>query len=368
MEDINFAFNEERIIGCVGDKIYCRDLLAESELEGEFSCTSSNTDIVNVLNSGIKFVYLYLNEEGKAEIEATLTLENGEKRKTNLTVEVVKRQIKFTTNENPIRIPLGKTIEVPVDKRYPGYYYPYSAYLYYDVGDAQVISVFQDIDSEKIRGLKIGTTALTITHKDLTETREVEVYTDIRLGDVKVERDFPGVTELSWTMENTLYYRIERAGGCFDKIDLMAMAPANGNRTFKKGTNIEDFGEMVVLNCKEHGNVYMPLLSKMCTGYDENTVGEQIITVHYKDKTTTFTVTIKDSGNSGTNNSNTGNSGSSGGGGGGGSRGNSGGRSLPGGPGAASGISSAPVLVGFWIKDAVGWWFQPLDKAYPKNQ
>lgn len=801
-EDINFAFNEERIIGCVGDKMYCRDLLAESELEGEFSCTSSNTDIVDVLNSGIKYVYLYLNKEGKAEIEATLTLENGEKRITNLTVEVVKRQIKFTTNENPIRIPLGKTIEVPVDKRYLGYYL-YGAWLYYTIGDAQVVSVFKDIDGEKIRGLKIGTTAITFTHKDLTETREVEVYTDIRLGDVKVERDFPGVTELSWTMENTPYYRIERAGegegyysifegedgglrnqfidrdlkpgakyryrisamaadeegqnrivadtkeivvnvnkkeikfknpgwcyayvnetypveveyigydkdadlkvqwsssnpeiaridkdgkvtalkdgitqisirledgnevvnnlyvypvqevedlniavnfneyvklvwsdqsaqkayviyrrennknwekleekkdcgfidktalsghtyqykvtalrqhnntyetsgtiidvtvsdhsvkllsdvvqarkgktydlpleitgfdeppvitcsssneqvatvnaenrkvtvidegraeitiafpegavfvctyfcverpknmctetewkvftitnqnrmkeghdplsmfpqmqkatdirkkelvqlyshdrpngsecfsvfkevnldypiageniaygygspeavmngwmnspghyrnimgdfqhfaagetkdkwvqmfiGCFDKMDLMAMAPANGNRTFKKGTKVEDFGEIVVLNCKEHGNVYMPLLSKMCTGYDEDTVGEQTITVHYKDKTTTFTVTIKDSGNSGTNNSNTGNSGSSGGGGGGGSRGSSGGRSLAGGPGAA-GISSAPVLVGFWIKDAVGWWFQPLDKAYPQNQ
>lgn len=40
---------------------------------------------------------------------------------------------------------------------------------------------------------------------------------------------------------------------------------------------------------------------------------------------------------------------------------------MAGGPGA-TGISSAPVLVGFWIKDAVGWWFQPLDKAYPQNQ
>lgn len=126
--------------------------------------------------------------------------------------------------------------------------------------------------------------------------------------------------------------------GCDETVELMTMAPANGSRSFKQGTKIENFGEIVVLYCDSHGNSYMPLISDMCTGYDPNQIGEQTITVHYKELTTTFTVTITKATTSGTTGGSGSSGGSGGGGGGGSSSGGGGGSSSGGGPSGGSSL------------------------------
>lgn len=125
--------------------------------------------------------------------------------------------------------------------------------------------------------------------------------------------------------------------GCDETVELMTMAPASGSRSFKQGTKIENFGEIVVLHCDSHGNSYMPLISDMCTGYDPDQIGEQTITVHYKELTTTFTVTITKATTSGTTGGSGSSGGSGGGGGGGSSSGGGGGSSSGGGGGSSSG-------------------------------
>lgn len=129
---------------------------------------------------------------------------------------------------------------------------------------------------------------------------------------------------------------VQMFGGCDGNHSCIAVLPAKADRVFKKGTAIEDFGEIVVVNCSEYGNAYMPLISQMCSGYDPNKQGEQTITVSYDDLETTFTVTIV-KGSSGGSGGSGGGGGSSSGGGGGSSSGGGGGSSSGGGGGSSSG-------------------------------
>lgn len=127
--------------------------------------------------------------------------------------------------------------------------------------------------------------------------------------------------------------------GCDGDISCIAVLPAKANRTFKQGTLIEDFGEIVVINCSEHGNCYMPLISQMCSGYDPDKLGKQTITIKYEDLETTITVNIE-KGTSG-GGSGSGGSGGSGGGSGSGGSGGSGGGSGSGGSGGSGGGSGS---------------------------
>lgn len=133
--------------------------------------------------------------------------------------------------------------------------------------------------------------------------------------------------------------------GCHGERSCIAVLPAKANRTFKQGTPIEDFGEIVVINCSEHGNCYMPLISQMCSGYDPDKLGKQTITVKYEDLETTITVNIEkgtSGGGSGSGGSG-GGSGSGGSGGGSGSGGSGGGSGSGGsGGGSSSGGSGGP--------------------------
>ena len=150
---------------------------------------------------------------------------------------------------------------------------------------------------------------------------------------------------------------VQMFAGCEGEHSCIAVLPAKADRVFKTGTAIEDFGEIVVVNCSIYGNCYMPLISQMCSGYAPNKQGEQNITVRYGDLETTFTVTIvKGSSGGGGGSSSGGGGGSSSGGGGGSSSGGGGGSSSsgsggPGGPGSvAMGASNSPSLPSYVVK------------------
>lgn len=150
---------------------------------------------------------------------------------------------------------------------------------------------------------------------------------------------------------------VQMFSGCTSGLNHMELLLPK-DLTFKKGTEVEDFGVIVAFNCTAHGASYMPLISQMCTGYDSGTDGGQTITVEYGEFKETFDITVKGGSSSGGGGSHGGGGGSSsGGGGGGGSSSGGGGGGAAGGLGkgpAAGGTASLPayVIKGIWSQAA----------------
>lgn len=213
-ETVALEFQQPEIRGIPGDIIYLQKLLKDSYNAGNVSFTSSNPDVVKV-DSTVGF----LKGLGDATITAVRESdETGEAQKAQLTVHVVERQLKFT-EEAPIRIRVGEEKAIPVDRTWLGLSYNNSI-KYESSNDSVLVNRYD----HSIVGKKAGKATLTITADGdggsvptLTGTLEVEVYTDVKLGDVKVEKAFPDATVISWTMENTAQYRVERSedGGPF---------------------------------------------------------------------------------------------------------------------------------------------------------
>ncbi|MCR4955856.1 MAG: bacterial Ig-like domain-containing protein [Lachnospiraceae bacterium] len=61
--------------------------------------------------------------------------------------------------------------------------------------------------------------------------------------------------------------------------------------TYDKGTTLKNMKRYLVVHCS-HGNSYLPISNKMCTGYSKSTLGMQEVTVTYGGMKTTFTVNI----------------------------------------------------------------------------
>lgn len=161
--------------------------------------------------------------------------------------------------------------------------------------------------------------------------------------------------------------------------------------TVSKGTPVENMGIVILAYCDYDGMGYIPLIDAMCSGYDKNTAGEQIVTVAFDGYTDAFHVTVKkgSSGSGGSSSGGGGGGGSSSGGGGGGSSssGGGGGSSSGGsaviaggaavvGPGAGQTavasnqiITSAEhVTAGNWESTENGWCLKKTDGTYAANQ
>lgn len=79
-------------------------------------------------------------------------------------------------------------------------------------------------------------------------------------------------------------------GGC--TLDRIFVNNCSKVTEYKKGTKIYDMKRYLVVVCEEHGKAYIPLSAKMCRGYHKDEKGNQVITVKYKGKRTTFEVKI----------------------------------------------------------------------------
>ena len=78
-------------------------------------------------------------------------------------------------------------------------------------------------------------------------------------------------------------------GGCqFESLSVKG----GTDLSVKKGKTISDMDLYLVADCKWHGNSYVPISDKMCSGYNKNKTGKQTVTVSYQNLTTTFTVTV----------------------------------------------------------------------------
>ena len=63
--------------------------------------------------------------------------------------------------------------------------------------------------------------------------------------------------------------------------------------SYVKGEEIDLTGGMITVTYQDTTTADIPIAENMITGYDKNTLGEQVITVTYEGKTTTFKVTVK---------------------------------------------------------------------------
>ncbi|HCI27026.1 MAG TPA: hypothetical protein DFH99_05710 [Roseburia sp.] len=82
-------------------------------------------------------------------------------------------------------------------------------------------------------------------------------------------------------------------GGCqFESLSVKG----GTDLSVKKGSTISDMDLYLVADCKWHGNSYVPISDKMCSGYNKNKTGKQTVTVSYQKLTTTFTVTVTGTG------------------------------------------------------------------------
>lgn len=165
---------------------------------------------------------------------------------------------------------------------------------------------------------------------------------------------------------------VQMFAGCPEPKTYALLLP-NDPLTVSKGTSIEDMGIMILAYCDNDGMGYIPLIEEMCSGYEKNTVGEQVVTIVLEGYTDTFHVTVNKSGGGG--------SGSGGGGGGGGDSSSGGSTSIAGsaaigGPGAAANavsvnqITTLPehVTAGSWEATAHGWHLKKADGLYAANQ
>ena len=82
-------------------------------------------------------------------------------------------------------------------------------------------------------------------------------------------------------------------GGC--QFESLSVKGGTG-LSVKKGSTISDMDLYLVADCKWHGNSYVPISDKMCSGYNKNKTGKQTVTVSYQKLTTTFTVTVTGTG------------------------------------------------------------------------
>lgn len=60
----------------------------------------------------------------------------------------------------------------------------------------------------------------------------------------------------------------------------------------KSGTAISDLDLVLQYNCGVYGSCYLPVIDKMCTGYNKSKPGSQTVTVNYEDKSITFDITV----------------------------------------------------------------------------
>ena len=63
--------------------------------------------------------------------------------------------------------------------------------------------------------------------------------------------------------------------------------------SYVKGEELDITGGMITVTYQDTTTANIPIAENMITGYDKNTLGEQVITVTYEGKTTTFKVTVK---------------------------------------------------------------------------
>ena len=63
--------------------------------------------------------------------------------------------------------------------------------------------------------------------------------------------------------------------------------------SYLKGEELDITGGMITVTYQDTTTSDIPIAKNMITGYDKNTLGEQVITVTYEGKTTTFKVTVK---------------------------------------------------------------------------
>ena len=149
--------------------------------------------------------------------------------------------------------------------------------------------------------------------------------------------------------------------------------------TVSKGTAVENLGIVVLAYCDYDGMGYIPLIDAMCSGYDKNTAGDQVVTVAFDGYTESFPVTVNKSSGGSSGSGGGGGGSSSGGGGGGGST--FGGASIAGGaaiggPGAGQTaavpkqITTLPehVTGGNWEPAGTGWRLRKPDGTYAANQ
>lgn len=61
--------------------------------------------------------------------------------------------------------------------------------------------------------------------------------------------------------------------------------------TYQRGTTIEEMDRLLTVTCR-HGVSYLPLMDKMCSGYDRNTTGKKNIKINYLGKSINFKVML----------------------------------------------------------------------------
>lgn len=61
--------------------------------------------------------------------------------------------------------------------------------------------------------------------------------------------------------------------------------------TYPRGTTVEAMGRLLTVTCR-HGVSYLPLMDKMCSGYDRDTTGKKNIKVNYLGKSISFKVKL----------------------------------------------------------------------------
>lgn len=78
-------------------------------------------------------------------------------------------------------------------------------------------------------------------------------------------------------------------GGCSIR---SVAADDKGTANYPLGTSVDKMNRYLIVRCTEHGVGYLPVTAGMCSGYNANKTGYQVITVKYQGKKVKIPVTV----------------------------------------------------------------------------
>lgn len=129
------------------------------------------------------------------------------------------------------------------------------------------------------------------------DVTEIEYLMSLWLGTVSYEREIMDVkyTHVGVGSEEEVGIWTMLMSGTCPSYNMNVVSGINAG-IYPLGTEVEDFGEYIILNCSEHGRSYVPLISEMVSGYDSTVIGTQTLTAKYGEFQVNFNVTITDEG------------------------------------------------------------------------
>ena len=182
-----------------------------------------------------------------------------------------------------------------------GYYDPEAAVTVWMASPGHRESVLNQVYHKNDKGEYVTSYGEVITATDNTTINDTSRMVIVDSDEIGTDKEYAytgiGRKESIWGMVAWIQYF---AGGVSQKSNSAVPSSIEVSKqkvTVPCGTNINDMCLYVIAHndgndAQDYGTGYMPLLFQMCTGYDENKLGDQVVTVTWQGVSTTFTVSV----------------------------------------------------------------------------